>query len=260
MFNAHSNHWKDVSLKQPCHTVLVSRCSRIARFLLVMLLPLAPFTFATAMERQSTAKIKASVKQFLDDNIEVNTDSEISVKIGTIDPRLNLSRCSDPLEPFNKRTGDLSGNITVGVRCHTPKRWTIYVPVEINVYEHVIASARPLAKGQVITSQAIKTIKLRTSHKNVAYYKNPKYVVGMVASRNMGPGKVITPRLIQAPTLVKRGEAVILLAETPHLTVRMKGKAMQDGAMGELIKVRNISSNRVIEGTVAKTGVVEVTM
>jgi len=103
-------------------------------------------------------------------------------------------------------------------------------------------------------------MKLRTSHNNLAYYRKPDNVIGMVLSRNISAGKVITPRLIQMPKLIKRGESVTLLAKTPYLAVRMKGKAMEDGTMGQLIKVRNISSNRVVEGIVAKASIVEVPM
>jgi len=256
MLNLNNKPWQHDRFNLRCKADLGSLC---AGFMLTFA-TLMPVTSATAMERQPLEDIKSSVMEFIDNTMEANTGAEVKIKVGTIDPRLNLRLCSSPLEPFNRRTGNLSGNVTVGVRCSAPKPWTLYVPVEISVFEQVIASAHPLTRGQLIVPQALKVIKLRTSHQHIAYYKNPKNVIGMVASRNIGAGKIITPRLIQAPTVVKRGENVTLLAKTPHLTVRMKGKAMEDGAKGELIKVRNISSNRVIEGTVEKTGIVKVTM
>jgi flagella basal body P-ring formation protein FlgA len=40
----------------------------------------------------------------------------------------------------------------------------------------------------------------------------------------------------------------------------MSGKALADGAKGDLIKVRNDSSHRIVEGIVTQTGIVVVKM
>ncbi|NOZ53876.1 MAG: flagellar basal body P-ring formation protein FlgA [Gammaproteobacteria bacterium] len=238
------------------HSMVSVPCLQV----MLILLASAPVTSVTAMERQSLLDIKSSIMQFLDNNITIDTNTEMDIRVGKIDPRLQLRQCSKPLQPFSKHSGNLSGNITIGVRCSSPKPWTVYVPTEINIFEHVIVSAQPLARGQLISQGDIKIMKLRTSHNNLAYYRKPDNVIGMVLSRNISAGKVITPRLIQMPKLIKRGESVTLLAKTPYLAVRMKGKAMEDGTMGQLIKVRNISSNRVVEGIVAKASIVEVPM
>jgi flagella basal body P-ring formation protein FlgA len=66
--------------------------------------------------------------------------------------------------------------------------------------------------------------------------------------------------MVRAPRLVQAGQHVILLATTPQLQVRMKGKALADGTRGDIIKVRNLRSKRVVEGVVTHAGIVEVSM
>jgi len=66
--------------------------------------------------------------------------------------------------------------------------------------------------------------------------------------------------MVQAPRLIKAGQEVILLATTPQLEVRMKGKALSDGSRGDIIQVRNVRSKRVIEGVVTDIGTVRVNM
>jgi flagella basal body P-ring formation protein FlgA len=58
---------------------------------------------------------------------------------------------------------------------------------------------------------------------------------------------------------VKKGNQVVILAQIGTLQVRMNGKALSNGAVGERIKVENNSSNRRIEATVIASGVVKAT-
>ena len=51
-----------------------------------------------------------------------------------------------------------------------------------------------------------------------------------------------------------RGSLVTMKIETPFMTVTAQGKAQQDGAEGEIVRVINTQSNRVVEGTVTGPG------
>lgn len=46
--------------------------------------------------------------------------------------------------------------------------------------------------------------------------------------------------------------------ETPFILITAQGKAQQDGAEGETVRVINTQSNRMVEGVVVAPGVVEI--
>jgi flagella basal body P-ring formation protein FlgA len=46
--------------------------------------------------------------------------------------------------------------------------------------------------------------------------------------------------------------------ETPNILITAQGKAQQDGAEGETVRVINTQSNRLVEGIVVAPGVVEI--
>jgi flagella basal body P-ring formation protein FlgA len=73
-------------------------------------------------------------------------------------------------------------------------------------------------------------------------------------------GTALTPRSLKQQKIVQRGEQVILVAQAGSMEVRMNGMAMEDATLGDKIKVKNSSSNRVVEGVVQAPGVVQVTM
>ena len=85
-------------------------------------------------------------------------------------------------------------------------------------------------------------------------------VVGKILQRPLAAGKPFDARFLKPRLLVKRGQEVVLLANTSSLSVRMSGKALADGAKGDLIKVRNTSSQRIVEGIVLENGIVVVKM
>lgn len=61
-----------------------------------------------------------------------------------------------------------------------------------------------------------------------------------------------------AALLVRRGEHVQLSARIGAVTAQVEAEALQDGRLGETIRVRNLHSGRVQQGRVVRMGQVEV--
>jgi len=57
--------------------------------------------------------------------------------------------------------------------------------------------------------------------------------------------------------VVGRNQTVVIRIERPGILVTAIGKAMQDGRVGEYIKVRNVDSQRIILAKVNEDGAVE---
>lgn len=57
---------------------------------------------------------------------------------------------------------------------------------------------------------------------------------------------------------VKNRDAVRLLARIGTVRVSTRGEALQDGQVGQVIRVRNIHSNRIVNGRLLENNIVEV--
>lgn len=82
---------------------------------------------------------------------------------------------------------------------------------------------------------------------------------GLVAKRLLRANSVIRPELtrpVELPVLVERNKTVLIKVELPGLRVSAIGQALQDGRVGEYIKVRNIDSQRIIAARVNEDGTV----
>jgi flagella basal body P-ring formation protein FlgA len=209
---------------------------------------------------QDHASIRKTAEQFITDLARASYGQTPDVRTGSLDSRLRLSRCDEPLEAFQPAGGKTLGNITVGVRCSGSKSWSLYVPVKVSIYDKVVAAARPLTRGELLEDGDVKLVERDLAQLQSGYFSDPAEVAGMEVTRTVAMDAALTNYLIKEPLQVRRGQRVILVAISGGLEVRMSGEALDDGASGARIKVRNLSSKRVVNGTVLSATTVRVAM
>ncbi|MGD1015735.1 MAG: flagellar basal body P-ring formation chaperone FlgA [Roseiarcus sp.] len=83
-------------------------------------------------------------------------------------------------------------------------------------------------------------------------------LVGKMARRTLLPGAAIPVAGIDNPRLVANGAEIKLVYSEDGLTIVTVGEAMQDGAAGDVVKVRNSDSGVTVSGTVQPDGAVRV--
>ncbi|MBL1258665.1 flagellar basal body P-ring formation chaperone FlgA [Methylocystis sp. Sn-Cys] len=85
-----------------------------------------------------------------------------------------------------------------------------------------------------------------------------KDLVGKIARRTLLPGQPILTIAVDNPRLITIGTLVKIVFSEDGLTITALGMAMQAGAAGDLIRVRNQDSNLVVVGVVQPDGTVKV--
>ena len=211
---------------------------------------------AAAAQTQSLEQIRAAVHDFIVADLD-GKDAELEV--GRLDQRLRLPACGEPLD-VSRPAGQRLGNTTVSVRCPGAQPWTLYVPVTVNLYETVLSAAGALARGTALKLSDLAPIRRNIATLGYGYYVRPEDVIGMELRRTLRPGEILTPANIKAPALVTSGDRVLLVADSGGVRVAMQGEALQEGAAGERVQVRNLSSRRVVEGEVVARGLVKVSL
>ena len=64
---------------------------------------------------------------------------------------------------------------------------------------------------------------------------------------------------IASPALISKGAHITLVYKTNNLVIRTLGEAMDSGAKGDVIRVKNIASKSIIQGTVEAGNYVRIT-
>lgn len=82
----------------------------------------------------------------------------------------------------------------------------------------------------------------------------PDQVIGMAAKTALRNGQALRTDDLIKPQIVQRNEAVTIYYEVPGIMLTVRGKAIEGGAMGDVVGVLNIQSNRTVQATVIGPG------
>ncbi|MEJ2474584.1 MAG: flagellar basal body P-ring formation chaperone FlgA [Desulfobacterales bacterium] len=121
---------------------------------------------------------------------------------------------------------------------------TIRATARIAALAPVVAAARPIGRLKPITSDDLKMEKMDLAELPAGVMTEVDDIIGKRARRNIDAGDILRPDLIEMPPLVKRGDMVVIVAESEGFKVTATGEAKSDGLRGEQVKVVNLDSNK----------------
>lgn len=115
-----------------------------------------------------------------------------------------------------------------------------------------------LQNGSMISDGDLEYVDMREEAVNHDVILKAEEMIGMTPRRQVLAGKAIKKTDLMSPQVVARGELVTMVFADKGLSLTAQGKAMQNGAKGDVIRVVNASSSKTIEAIV--TGDKEVTV
>ncbi|MFV3129339.1 flagellar basal body P-ring formation chaperone FlgA [Niveispirillum sp. KHB5.9] len=118
--------------------------------------------------------------------------------------------------------------------------------------------ARRLNTGEVIADADITYIRQPRDRVQAGAVTDVSEMIGKTVRRAVAPNQAVYVRDVREPVVVAKGQAVTILLQSKAMTLTASGKALSDGAQGELVRIVNTSSSRVIEAVVAGPNLVTV--
>lgn len=220
--------------------------SNLKIFLLFFIILVESMSVATA-KALNTDDIERFAEQFITLNFETDENDELDVKAHNIDPRVNISSCSQPLMG-NLSTKRRSRSQIVEVSCPSPDTpWKMYVPVKIRHMVPVVVSLVQLDKGARINENNIEVVyRDKMSLRRQAHTNTDKFY-GAKTKRRVSAGQIIGRQNI---CFVCKGETVTIEAKSDSLSIKTLATALSDGALWDKIRVRNKQSGKIIEAQV----------
>jgi len=220
--------------------------------LLLSVLPASPAVCAAKWQAHDSIReaAEAAVRSAIPGPAELRADS--------LDPRLRLIQCDQPLTAVAPGNGVRSTRLTAQVLCEGDQPWRLYVPVRVASTRPVVVTTRALARDTVLAPGDVRLAELAPGAAQAGTLADPADAIGRRMRRAVDEGQAITTGLIAAPTLVRRGQQVSVEASLGSLQVRMAGTALKDGVLGDIIEVESATSGRTVEAVVRSEKSVEV--
>lgn len=115
--------------------------------------------------------------------------------------------------------------------------------------------ARTLERGEIVRARDVEMRAFprgATATNDVITERDA--LIGQAARRPLRMGVPLRAGSLEPPVLVKRGSIATMEIETPHMRVTARGRALDSGAKGDTIRLRNVSSDKLVEATVVGAG------
>ena len=125
--------------------------------------------------------------------------------------------------------------------------------------EVVLIPGRVIYPGETIGLAALKEVTLAPGRRKPdAVATTAPELAGKVAKRTLLPGRYIPVNALREAWLVEQGASVEVYFVAGPLTISATAVTLEAGAAGDLVKVRNVDSGKVLSGTVMADGTVRV--
>jgi len=226
---------------------------RLLMAIILLLLSSAPLLCAGPREKveQACRKYVISQSQWNRDDVEIKFRRYIEPAIDWAGTLLQVSH------PGN---ADLCGVVTlrVAVLKNGKAVRSFPVPIEVTLYDDVVVTTRRLRRHDVIRFGDVTLERRKVKLKDDRPYTDSAEVIGHRVKRPQSAGRVIMLSAVEEVPLVKRGQKVTVRYQAGNLLLTVLGEAIEDGWKGRPVRVKNLSSKKLITGIPADVGLVDV--
>jgi flagellar basal body P-ring formation protein FlgA len=202
---------------------------------------------------QSPEVLTHKIERYVLNELASYREGKVRVAADKIDSRLTLKACAeDKLDVFNPYHSPILETSTMGIKCQEQdNHWSLYVPIRITILKTVYVARRALMKGDHLTGHDMYQAEIDVHKLKYGYFEDIDELVGLVCKQNIAINSAFDPHNIELPKVVRKGEKVSIVTNNNNLTVSMDGIAINDGALGDTIKVKNLASKKIIEAQIA---------
>jgi flagella basal body P-ring formation protein FlgA len=246
--------------------------------LTVFWLFISAMTSAAHAKSASPAETMAEqVKQWLSQTHSVNSKE---VTIAPLDERLKVQACAKPLNvdhPFQSKE-------TVRVRCSEPN-WQLYLQVKLPnsgfgaanssngttnnsnvstnnsngamtqnpsvVPKTVVVAKRLIQRGAILQPDMLEVVQASPGNADTQLLSSLKDAQNAELTRDIPAGQALRISDIRRAVMVKQGQSVMFsVGNGKEFQISIRMEAMQDGRLGEQVRLKNPESGRQVSGVV----------
>ncbi len=114
----------------------------------------------------------------------------------------------------------------------------------------VIALTRSLTVGEMVTAEDVSLIP-RSRQNAMDIFTSVDQVVGRRMKASVGAEQILLTRHLEPDWLVQSGTPIALQVNIGAISVIAPGEALENGRIGDVIELKNMSSGEVVRGIVS---------
>jgi len=209
---------------------------------------------ALAKSKVFASDITKAVEVFVQQELEGSLEGEMRIEVNTRwqgivelesagEPQIRVRRGSS--RPLRGPTV-----LRVGIDVDGQTLKTMSVTADIRYLRPVLVARYMLGRGEALEESMVEMAERDITTLRNGYFTELALLQDMQTRRSLAEGAVLTRNHVAAIPVVKRGAAVELVARTNRFSATALGEAMQDGGVGERIRVKNSDSGKILYGQI----------
>jgi flagella basal body P-ring formation protein FlgA len=128
----------------------------------------------------------------------------------------------------------------------------------VDRFENVVCTSRSLRRSSVIAEDDVSTKRRNISKLPVNVLTNMQDAVGKRLKQALKADTVLLANMVEDPPLIRRGDKVTIVAESPTLQVTALGVAQTNGGLGDQIRVKNCMNRKEVIARIVNVSTVKV--
>ncbi|MGJ9417745.1 flagellar basal body P-ring formation chaperone FlgA [Massilia sp. CMS3.1] len=201
-----------------------------------------------------TSQVEEAARAQLEKQAAASGLADARFELTVVPPRV-APNCPGPVEVDTLDTRQAS-RMRFAVRCPQAGSSRLEYIVRARISASVVVVAAAIAANELLTD-----LHLAIAQRDITTIADPvvatQDAVGQTSRRSLRAGDVLRSSSLTAPVLVKRGDAVVMIARIEGIEVSTAGEALDAGAKGTTIRVRNSTSGQTLRMRVTAPGTVE---
>ena len=153
--------------------------------------------------------------------------------------------------------GAFTAHIRLDDNDHAAQR-TVHGRVEFLI--RVPVPARMIRRGETVARDDIQWREINLRQLAADPVDSADQIVGRAARRTLRLTQPVRSSDLRAPIVIDKGALVTIVLNSPGIRLTSTGRALEDGADGEMIRVINMQSKRTVEATVIAKNLVRVAL
>ncbi|MFC5476745.1 flagellar basal body P-ring formation chaperone FlgA [Massilia suwonensis] len=226
----------------------------ILRTARLLVLPLALAGAPVFAAPTVSAQVEEAARAQLEKQAAASNLPDARFELTVVPPRV-AATCSGPVEVETVDTRQPT-RMRFAVRCPGAGATRLEYIVRARISASVVVLAAPVAANEILTDTHV-TVEQREITSIPDPVIDPNDAVGQTSRRMLRAGDVLRNNSLSAPVLIKRGDAVVMVARVEGIEVSTAGEALDAGARGATVRVRNSTSGQTVRMRVTGAGTVE---
>ena len=206
-------------------------------------------------EQAIHAAVEGYIRSRLEDKVDPAERFEVDIRWqGDVLLDAPLGRLEFKVKPISSGPFRGPAVVRLEIRVDAVTQKVLTLTSDTRFYRDVLVTTRSIRRGSLLTEDMVELVERDVTNLRFGYFTDAAELHGMQARRPVGFGDILNEEHAELVPVVKRGDGVTMTALSHNMLISTVGVALQDGAIGAQIRVKNADSGKVILARVLEAG------